>query len=1285
MENVQKTRRLFASAYGCKASRSFLIWGLSAAMSISVIPMMAEISVGEKNYDTQIVSQTKTITGTIIDETGEPMIGVSVLVQGTTTGAVTDLDGKFTLEVPANATLVVSYIGYKTQNVKVGSQNTFAIKMESDNEVLDEVVVIGYQTIKRKDLTGSVASVSGKTVSVMPVSNVAQAMQGKLPGVNITSQDGRPDAAISIRVRGGGSISQSNEPLILVDGVTVNSLNDIPSDQVESIDVLKDASSTAIYGARGANGVILVTTKGAKEGKVSVSYNGYVKFNTPTKYLETLDPYDYLSFVWGNAAASGDAYRLPFEKLYGIGDYLGSNTEGIESYRNTKNYNIQKDVYNSSVSHNHDLSVSGGTEKTKVLFAMNYMDEQGMKLNSYAKRGGVSLKINQKLRDNLDINLDTRYSDMRTMGDEGTTNGSGSLLSSSYRFRPIATRDILGDLNALREGNMEMYGRQSTWDTYSPVARIGDYDPLYIKQTLRGTLSLNWRLFDGFAYHTDFTLNQSWEQDKIWGGAIYNNYLDDETGVKLYAGNVEYTKRDSWGLRWTNTISYDFNFLPKQHRLNILLGHEVTDSGGSKMSISASHFPSNFTKDNAFAMINQYDVDHGTSKFSSGVDIPGRILSFFGRANYTLMDRYLFTVTFRADGSSKFSPEHRWGYFPAAAFGWRLSEETFMEGTKDWLDNLKVRLSYGTVGNDGISSDLWSQTWTSETDLRYQYILNNQYSSSYDLSTEQMANKNLKWETTITRNFGFDFGFLKNRLWGSLDLYWNTTKDLLMLTSLPGITGFTSTYDNIGQTSNKGIEFSLSGVIFENKDWNITAGMNINFNKGKVDKLAENVTGLYGSSWCGSSSFPGEDYILQEGKPVGMVRGFIYDGFYTTDDFNYVNGQYILKEGVADLGSFINPVHENRLWGSLDLYWNTTKDLLMLTSLPGITGFTSTYDNIGQTSNKGIEFSLSGVIFENKDWNITAGMNINFNKGKVDKLAENVTGLYGSSWCGSSSFPGEDYILQEGKPVGMVRGFIYDGFYTTDDFNYVNGQYILKEGVADLGSFINPVHGVDRPSGQNAYPGLPKFRDMDNSGSIDEKDVTIIGDMNPVHTGGFNINTTYKNFDLGLYFNWSYGNDVYNVNKIASLYGAKEKGVYENKLGFMKDSYKIYDVVDGKLVRLTTPEQLNAANVNANLPLPYSENGVTSSIAIEDGSYLRLNTLTLGYSLPDKVLHKAGLSKLRIYGTIYNLFTLTGYSGLDPEVSANTSQNKAKYPTVGLDWGTYPRARSFVVGLNLAF
>lgn len=1120
--------------YAGKSVRVLFVSGLSALMLAGIMPPSARAELPGKSMS--VAQAAKKVTGTVLDEQGQPMIGVTVRLRDGKAGATTDLDGKFSIEVPQNSVLVFSYIGYQEYTLTVGDRNDYVINMESENAALDEVVVIGYQTIKRKDLTGSVASVRGEDVATMPVANVAQALQGKLPGVNVTTQDGRPDATVSIRVRGGGSISQSNDPLILVDGITVKSLDDIPSDQVESIDVLKDASSTAIYGARGANGVILVTTKGAKEGKVSVSYNGYVKFNTPTKYLDTLDPYDYLSFVWGNAAALGDAYRVSFEKLYGLGDNAGSNTGGIESYRNVPNQDIQKDVYNSSVSHNHDLTITGGNDKTRMLFSANYMDEEGMKINSYARRASFNFKINQKITKNLDVSFDARYSDRRTMGDEKTTNGSGSILSSSYRFRPIATSDILGDLDAMREGNMEMYGRQSTWDRYSPAARIGDYEPLYIKQRLRGTASLNWRIIDGLTYHTDLSYNRTWEEDKIWGGAIYNNYMNDATGEKLYAGSVEWAKRGSWGLRWTNTMSYDFNFLPEEHRLNLLLGHEVTDSGGDEIEIDANHFPANFTKDNAFAMINQYDKTAGTSNFFSGVDMPERILSFFGRVNYTLLDRYLFTFTFRADGSSKFSPEHRWGYFPAAAIGWRISEEPFMESTRDWLDNLKLRFSYGSVGNDGIDANLWSQMWTSETDMRWQYALNNQYSSSYDYSATEMANKDLKWETTITRNIGVDFSF-----------------------------------------------------------------------------------------------------------------------------FN------------------------SRLWGSVDLYWNTTKDLLMLTSIPGITGFTATYDNIGQTSNKGIEISLSGEIYKDKDWNITAGMNINFNKGNVDELADNVTGLYSSSWCGSSSFPGNDYILKEGSPVGIVRGYIYDGFYTTDDFNYVNGQYVLKEGVADLGSFINPVHGVDRPEGQNAYPGLPKYRDMNDDKVIDELDVCEIGDMNPVHTGGFNINATWKNFDLGLYFNWSYGNDVYNVNKIASMYCAKESGAYENKLAFMKDAYKIYDIVDGQLVHLTTPEQLNAANVNAKYPLPYSENGVTSTLAIEDGSYLRLNTLTLGYSLPQNLLRKVGISKLRIYGTVYNVFTITGYSGLDPEVSANTSNNNATYPTVGLDWGTYPRARSFVVGLNLTF
>lgn len=373
MKDIQKKNSLNKKSKS-KKGITFHAVGMLVVSCCMAAPVMAESIVSETQAFV-LAEQSHKVSGIVLDETGEPLIGVSVLIEGTSSGTITDFDGKFILDVQPKSTLVISYVGYQTQKIQVGNQKSLTVKMKSDNELLDEVVVIGYQTIKRKDLTGSVASVKGESITAMPVSNIAQAMQGKLPGVNITSQDGRPDAEVSIRVRGGGSISQSNEPLILVDGIAVGSLSDIPSDQVESIDVLKDASSTAIYGARGANGVILVTTKGAKEGKVSLTYNGYVKFNTPTKYLEALSPYDYLSFVWANAAASGDAYREPFEKLFGLGANRGNNTNGIESYRNMAADDIQREVYNSSVSHNHDVTITGGTEKTKVLFALNYMDE----------------------------------------------------------------------------------------------------------------------------------------------------------------------------------------------------------------------------------------------------------------------------------------------------------------------------------------------------------------------------------------------------------------------------------------------------------------------------------------------------------------------------------------------------------------------------------------------------------------------------------------------------------------------------------------------------------------------------------------------------------------------------------------------------------------------------------------------------------------------------------------------------------------------------------------------
>ncbi len=770
------------------------------------------------------------------------------------------------------------------------------------------------------------------------------------------------------------------------------------------------------------------------------------------------------------------------------------------------------------------------------MFSLNYNDEDGMKINSYNKRANVSLKVDQKIAKNLDFGLNLRYTDVTTMSDETAGNRSGSLLSFAYRFRPIATEDILGDLSALREGSVEQYGKQVLWDTYDPYNRIMDEEPLTLRQNLAGTASLNWQIIKGLTYHTDLSLSRTWNQQKIWRGAVYNNYLDDSTGEKQWAGSATLYKANSWSMRWTNTLNYAFN-LGSAHSFNVLVGHEMSNSGGDSMTIVADHFPANFTKENAFAMIDQFDAENSTvtRPYYTGYTTPTRLLSFFGRMNYTLFDKYLFTFTFRADGSSKFAPGNRWGYFPAGAFAWRISEEPFMSGAS-WLDDLKLRLSFGSVGNDGISSDLWQQTWSASDEI---YTINNATYVTYDLAST-MANSDLKWETTITRDLGVDISVLRGKLSGTVDVYWNTTKDLLMLTTLPGITGFTATYDNIGQTSNKGVELSLNATLFETRDWGVYLGANINFNRNNVDALADGVTGIYGSGWF-SSGYPGNDYGLYVGSPVGLVRGLVYDGFYTTDDFTYdaATGLYTLKDGVPDVSS-----------------------------------------------------TLIGVVY-----------------------------------------------------------------------------------------------GMTTPTGQNAYPGMAKYVDTDGDGVVDASDYVVIGDMNPDFTGGFNISAVYKNWDLGLYFNYSVGNQIYNVNKMASMNGYKETGVYENKLAILKDSYKIYVIRDNELIRLNTPEELDDANVNAKYPLFYNEDGVVSSLGIEDGSYLRLNTMTLGYTLPSdsRFARALSISSMRLYFTIYNLLTITGYSGLDPEVSTNENMNGAVYPTPGLDWGSYPRARSFVLGINLSF
>lgn len=1088
---------------------------------------------------TVVFAQTAIDVKGVITSAGKPVEGGTVLEKGKVTSVVTKADGSFSIKVSNTAaTLLVSSVGFASKEVALKGATTLTISLEQANTEMDQVVVIGYGTSRKKDLTGSVASISGKQLAATPVVSAAQALQGKLPGVAVTSQDGRPDAQISIRVRGGGSISQSNEPLYIVDGFPVGSIGDVPPAQIESIDVLKDASSTAIYGARGANGVIIVTTKSGKAGKSVVRYDNFFQINQPTKYLETMGAYDYISYNWGYAKAISDNYANAWAMLWGIGSYAGqfNNPSGIDNYRNVNALNYSRESYKQSYSQNHNISLSGGNPRSKYIFSMSWADNDGMKINSWFKRANAMFKLDHKISDKLNFSVDSRFTDIKRMGNEGTSNGKGSLLSSSYQFRPIVTADVKGELNDSKNTQLGLYDNVLQ-DMYNPVSLMRDYEPQGRDRSLRSNASLEWTGIKGLTARSEVGLNLFWNQGKTWSGAIYNNYLD-VAGNKTFAGNASISTSEGWGLRLVNTLNYKTKVLNDKSQLNVTLGQEMNNSGSQGISIFGNRYPSSFSSDRAFAMMNQYLASTTTVNYgySSSVGTPSRLLSYFGRMNYTLNDKYLFTATLRSDGSSRFAPTHRWGYFPAAAIGWRLSDEAFLRGV-NWLDNLKVRASYGAVGNDGISANLWKTNWTSDG-LRG-YSINEAQQSSYSPAAT-IANPNLKWETTITRNIGMDYSVFGGRLTGTIDVYKNSTKDLLMLTPISAISGFSATYDNIGSTSNKGIEISMQGDLVSKPHFTLSGGFNLNINRGSVDALAPGINPLYKTNW----------------------------------------------------------------------------------------GSTMTQPNTG------------------------------------------------------------DYSLVVGKPVGQVRGYTYAGWYTTSDFDFANGVYKLKTGVPDIAAgIIGTVYGTtaNKPGGQVAHPGVVKFKDLNGDGVINEGDVSVIGNMQPKHTGGFSLNSTFHDFDFAMNFNWSYGNQIYNANYLAAFFGSKEDGLFRNRLDYLSSSYKIFDVVAGQVTKLPDPKSLDAANTGATTYLPYHENPVVSTQGIQDGSFLRLNTATIGYNVSSKVLERIKISRLRVFTSIFNALTFTNYKGLDPEVNTNTGQGGAQYPTIGLDWGAYPRARSFTFGVNVEF
>ena len=537
-----------------------------------------------------LVAFAQTATGLVKDKTGEPMIGVNVLVKGTTNGTITDFDGKFSIpDVPSNATLVVSYIGYLTKEVKTGKD--LVIVLEEDNKTLDEVVVIGYGTVKRRDLTGSVASVTGEKLAANPVANVAQALQGQLPGVSVTSQDGRPGAGMSIRIRGGGSITQSNDPLFIVDGVQVSGIDDIPADNIESIDVLKDAASTAIYGARGANGVILVTTKGGKDGRVSVKYNMYYQMKENPKLLETMDPYDYVYNTWAYMKSLGDSYGDGVARYFGLGSKYGNH---LNEYKNMTTHNYINDLMQTASSWNHDVSLSGGTDKTKFYSSVNYMDDEGIRVKSGFQRWNANFKLTQKINKKLTADFDLRYSEIEV-------NGSGfGNATSAYTYRPVD--NPLGDASftaGFGQGDTNME------ETSNPLYYLNTVDYIKNMYRIRAKGALTWNVIKGLTAKTELSLNRNWNQEKTWNAGQTEK---DNSSAKL-------KKSDGYGVRWATTLNYEVQGLGDNHNLSFLVGNEVLASKSDYTEIYGVGYPEGFTMDDAStetfrdAIIVQFDYE----------------------------------------------------------------------------------------------------------------------------------------------------------------------------------------------------------------------------------------------------------------------------------------------------------------------------------------------------------------------------------------------------------------------------------------------------------------------------------------------------------------------------------------------------------------------------------------------------------------------------------------------------------------------------------------------------
>ena len=1085
-----------------------------------------------------VIAQVITVKGTVIDSQGETVIGASVVEKGNVKNAtVTDFNGNFTLKVAKGKTLVISFIGMETQEVKAAP--TLNITMRDDTKAIEEVVVIGYGGSKaRKDLTGSVGSVSGKRLESVPVTSAAVALQGKISGVQVTTVDGQPGADVHIRVRGGTSVTQSNEPLYIVDGFQTDNINDIPPSDIASIDVLKDASLTAIYGAKGGNGVVIVTTKSAKEGKVQVSFNGNLSVSSLARKLDLMNAADFVKYQYQWHACNGTRSTNAkfFKANFG-------NPYDLDMYAVLPSHDWQDEVMGENpISYSANLNIGGGSDKVKFNLSLTNSEDNGIILGSGVRRTTLNMKTNVKLSDKLTFQINPKFTFRRDEGAGGNNIGTGGIIDV-LQYRPT---------NGLREyGYIDpSYADPDEEELFNYTNPKND---IAINQLVKHSynystgLSLDWKPIKGLTLRTEGTIGLKWNDQKRFYGAL--------TGTGQKHNNQPVAQLDnSFALSyiWTNTASYNFS-LKDVHNFSLLAGQEIQHYDRRSESMMNRYFPRSFSASDAWN-----NMSFGTPYInSSSLSTPDRTASFFGQVNYNFDHKYLLSGTFRADGSTKFAPGNQWGYFPSISGAWVLSEEKFMKNIK-WIDMLKIRAAIGLSGNNRIDNDMWRQLYAINTTGGPGFGETTLYGEQYygNAGGSKFTNRDIKWETTITRNIAADITLFGGRLTVTPEFYWYTTKDLLYRSDIPSVVGYTSQMQNIGQVTTKGIELSISGDILQGKDYVLSANVSLGFNKKKIDKLngTDDVVWDQNDRWKSSYN----DYCLKVGSEVGLIYGFVYDGLYTMDEF------------------YFDPLNNFQAvpWGSSAADNGTSKNCA-----PRADGYVTVINDVSGTSNSGIA----------------------------------------------------------------------------------------------------------------TMPGKIKFKDLNGDGRITEDDRTVIGNTNPRIQGGFGLSGQWKDFDFTANFTYMLDFDINNATAYALSSSGGNKNTFNNVLAKFNEAW-LYNDLTGELTGTKGDILYKLYYVDNGLDIYKNANkgrtlwnptdvttNLTQSYFIEDGSFLRCNDITIGYSLPKNILKKVGLSKARFYVSATNLFIITGYSGYDPEVDIQTGL------TCGMDWNRYPRSRGFVFGTNITF